>query len=49
MTGKKKTEPVDEPLEEQDPVEESTVVVHDYDPVRPHGRRVNKPPAEDDE
>ena len=49
MTAKKKTEPVDETVEEQDPVEEPTVTVHDYDPVRPHSRRVNKPPAEGDE
>lgn len=39
MTAKK-----DKPVE---PVEEPTVVVHDYDPVRPKGEK--KPKASDDE
>ena len=47
MTGKKKTSEPDVDVVETTPFEEtSTVVVHDYDPVRPRRRKPAPPEPE---
>jgi hypothetical protein len=45
MTKKTEDKVAEEPVAEE-PATEPTVVVHDYDPVRPHPRRKNTPKDE---
>lgn len=47
MTGKKKTDDVEPDVVGMTPFEEpATVVVHDYDPVRPRRRKASPPQPE---